>query len=1025
MKAPACKLGPLTPLAAAALVAIFAATPAAAQFNQEDRSDRTAGLPGAITQLPLSAGMRAQRLTDDAQLVLEVASDTAPADGRTAVPLTVRLFDRSGKPVTESTEVQVSTGRGLLRLPGAALDEPPRRELRLAVRGGVASLDLVASADAGDAEVLVQSGNVRVAGVVRLVPERRPMVAVGIVEGTLNLDKLDAAAISPPRADDGFELEIRRKLAGDSGDRSTLGARTAFFLKGMVRGDVLLTLAYDSEKERRDRLFRDILPDQFYPIYGDSSIKGVDAQSRERLYVRVDKDRSFVLYGDFNTAAGGPSRELSRYSRSVSGLKLHREGAGFEVNAWLVNDNVAQVVDEQPARGISGPYRLSNPNGISGSEKVELLTRDRNQPSIILRREPMVRFVDYEFEPFAGSIVFRAPVPSVDANLNPITVRVTYEVEQGGPKYWLGGIDGQVRISPALEIGGSHVESQDPSAPYRLSGVSATVSLGGRTWALLELARSEREALGDLGKGTGARAEIRHQGETLDARAWAGDTDRTFSNISSSYNGGRAEAGLIATWRIDEKISVRVDLMRSKDKVIDAVRETGYAGVSYALTPVWTVGVGLRHGRDEGGLPNAASASGVNIPQQPGFTPFQINAPLFAAAPGQVREFDALSVNAQGKLSERLSVLGEFEQDVSDARGQRVTLGADYRLNEQTRAYGRAEISKGLGGVNGIATDGRETALVAGVSSELVRDTELFNEYRLRDAIGGRDAVNAIGLRRLFPVAEGIRYSASAEFQRAVAGDTASATALTGGVELSYDPRWRATGRLEWRRDRNFDAWLSTLGLIHKVDRDWSLLVRNALSVQNARNPSVHDQWQDRFQVGAAYRQTDLNRVNALALYELRTQQDKNPAIDEKRVSHVVSLHADYHPSRPWWITGRLAGKHVNERFAGGVRDAYTAWLAGGRVTWDVTERWDVGVQHHRLWSRAGNASQASAGVEAGYLVRSNLWLSVGYNVRGFRDDELQGSAYTQKGVYVRLRFKFDETLFSGDDPSVNRSLPR
>jgi hypothetical protein len=165
--------------------------------------------------------------------------------------------------------------------------------------------------------------------------------------------------------------------------------------------------------------------------------------------------------------------------------------------------------------------------------------------------------------------------------------------------------------------------------------------------------------------------------------------------------------------------------------------------------------------------------------------------------------------------------------------------------------------------------------------------------------------------------------------------------------------------------------------------------------------------------------------VNALALYEFRTQQDDNPAIDEKRVSHVVSLHADYHPSRPWWLTGRLAGKRVNERFVGGVRDDYTAWLTGGRITWDVSERWDLGLQHHLLWSRQGDARQSSLGVEAGYLVQSNLWVSVGFNVRGFSDDELQGSTYTREGAYVRLRFKFDETLFRGDDAATNRSLPR
>ena len=272
-------------------------------------------------------------------------------------------------------------------------------------------------------------------------------------------------------------------------------------------------------------------------------------------------------------------------------------------------------------------------------------------------------------------------------------------------------------------------------------------------------------------------------------------------------------------------------------------------------------------------------------------------------------------------------------------------------------------------------------------------------------------------------MAEGVRLSASAEFQKALAGEATSATALTGGIDLAYDPNWRATGRLEWRRDRNHDAWLSTVGTTVKIDRDWSLLVRNALSLQKARHGGAYDQWQDRFQIGAAYRQTDLNRVNALGLYELRAEKDDNPAVDYRRTSHAVSLHGDYHPSRPWWLTGRLAGKYVSERFPGGVPSNYTAYLAGGRITWDVTERWDVGVQHHILWSPRGGSRQHSFGVEAGYLLKANLWLSFGLNARGFSDDELQGAAYTRQGVYLRLRFKFDETLFRGNQPKTNRAL--
>jgi hypothetical protein len=77
------------------------------------------------------------------------------------------------------------------------------------------------------------------------------------------------------------------------------------------------------------------------------------------------------------------------------------------------------------------------------------------------------------------------------------------------------------------------------------------------------------------------------------------------------------------------------------------------------------------------------------------------------------------------------------------------------------------------------------------------------------------------------------------------------------------------------------------------------------------------------------------------------------------------------------------------------------------------------------MWSPTGSASQKAIGVEVGYLVRQNLWLSAGYNVTGFSDRELTGSDYTNKGFYIRLRFKFDENFFAGKNKDVNRALDR
>ena len=51
-------------------------------------------------------------------------------------------------------------------------------------------------------------------------------------------------------------------------------------------------------------------------------------------------------------------------------------------------------------------------------------------------------------------------------------------------------------------------------------------------------------------------------------------------------------------------------------------------------------------------------------------------------------------------------------------------------------------------------------------------------------------------------------------------------------------------------------------------------------------------------------------------------------------------------------------------------------------------------------------------GLEVGYMVQENLWLSAGYNFFGFKDKDLAGTDYTDRGVYLRMRYKFDETLF-------------
>jgi hypothetical protein len=268
------------------------------------------------------------------------------------------------------------------------------------------------------------------------------------------------------------------------------------------------------------------------------------------------------------------------------------------------------------------------------------------------------------------------------------------------------------------------------------------------------------------------------------------------------------------------------------------------------------------------------------------------------------------------------------------------------------------------------------------------------------------------------------------------------------GLDYATSPLWKASTRVEWRRsgdvnttaeDDRFDTVLWQLTLARKISRDWTAMVRNYLLATDyvARG----DVLQNRLQFGAAYRDTDTNRVNAFTKYEYKVESDRSglDALGQadatlagsnlRTAAHIVSTHADYHPSRPWWMTGRVAGKWQVDRFAYAdapeVRDRFHAELLSGRVVYDVTENWDVGALLAVQFGQH-RARQQAAGVEAGYLLAQNLWLSAGFNWAGFRgDSDLSGYEYTQRGAYIRLRFKFDENLFKRSDREVNRSLDR
>ncbi|MDD4964524.1 MAG: SdrD B-like domain-containing protein [Gallionella sp.] len=909
------------------------------------------------------------------------APSSIEANGRVPAHFKVKLQDKEGVLVTSRTYLTLEAIQGHWEVKDLDPKEPG---IQIAMENGEAEFDLLPPSVPGQETVRILSGVLKGEHLIAYLPELRPMIVAGIVEGALNMHSLKAGSLTPVTAQDSFDQEIRHLSQGNAAGNA--GVRAAMFLKGKVKGEYLLTLAYDSDKNIKDRLFRDIQPDEFYPVYGDSSNKGFDAQSTSRLYVRVDQGKSFLMYGDFSTQNMIPARSLSQYNRSLTGVKEHYENAGVMVNAFASRDTVRQVIQQLPADGTSGPYQLTNNGALINSEKVEILTRDRNQTNVILKLEPQTRFTDYEIEQFTGRLLFKGPIASLDANLNPRSIRITYEMDQGGTAFWVTGVDGQAKLNSNVEVGMMMVSDSNPMQASRIMGSNVTVKLAEKTVLVGELAHTNTALLGG---GKAQRIELRQDGTLFNGRIYSGRSDTTFDNAASLLSKGRMESGAKGTIRVDATTSLSGEAISSGDRLTGARRDGVLVKIEKSINDYFRVEAGMRKSHEN---MNVVGVPTTNV----------TSARLKAIS--QIPQVKGLSVNA------------EYEQDVHDSTKKVAALGAEYQMMNRGRLYARHEFISSLTSAFALNTTQRANSTVFGLDTDYTPNTHVFSEYRARGVMDGRQAEAAVGLRNKWQVAEGLRINTGIERVTNISGGAGRASqAYTGAVEYTRDPFWKGSARLEYRTSDTSDGWLNSVDIAKKLSESWTVIGKQVFSESATKGATSGVRILHRMQAGLAWRDMEEHDWNALTKFEHRRESDTTSAATIKRVMDIISLHVNYQSDSDWQASGHYAAKWLTDE-SFGLSSHSNAHLASGRVMWDITERWDAGVLGSVMGDRGFRSIRYGLGAETGYLLQANLWLSIGYNFFGFKDTDLIGQNATDKGFFVRLRFKFDEDLFS--DPN-------
>lgn len=916
---------------------------------------------------------------------IDKAASKLIADGRTRPVIALRMFDKYGKPARAGTLATFTVDSPyrswweVEQLDDNQILSTGPREPQVEVReNGLALIELEPTTTSGNAIVRIrfnerQSDEYKV----WLSPAARDWILVGIAEGTAAYQTISGNMETATAADreEGFEQD----------------GRVAFFAKGRIKGEFLLTMAYDSAREKkdaRDTLRGTIEPDRYYLLYGDGTEQRFEAASQSKLFLKIERRQFVALFGDFDT--GFTVTELTRYNRSLSGLRADFGGERLQVSGFAARTDTGLVQDELQGDGTSGLYRLTRSPIVIGSDKLRLEIRDRFEITRVVEKRELSRFIDYDLDYERGTVFFKEPVPSRDAELNPVFIVADYEVRTGGEDQTSAGLRVATRLAgEKLEIGASAIHQGAQAGDTRIVGSDLTWRLTPETRVRAELARSQSDDPLRPDSSTAWLLEGKHASEHIEARAWARETETGFGvDQQLTADTGARGVGVDARYRFTEQVSVSGELQHQTILASDAQRLLASADVRMTRE-AYSAGVGVRHVADED-------------------------------ASGDERVSDQVFVTGSVDLwQDRVTLRGSHDaslggRDESVDYPARSLIGLDYKLTTETTLFAEWEHAEGSQIETDITRVGvrtrpwERTQVKSSVSSQATEfGPRTFANFGLTQGFQwndnwsfdlGVDQTNTLRGPDLEPLNP----------NAPLASGTMTEDFFAAFLGAQYRKElWQLTSRLEHRNSDTEERWSSTTGWYREP------IEGHAMSVSLQAFDSsglLADSTAAVGRLAWAFR-PDSSRWIVFDRFELKYDErgDALSAYESQRI--VNNLHANWQLDPALQLGLQYGVRYVSSTFEGEKYDGISD-IAGFDLRRQLTRRFDLGAHAAVLHSWESDVMDYSVGLDLGTTLAKNVWISVGYNFAGFRDDDFSASRHTAQGPYINIRIKADQDTF-------------
>jgi uncharacterized repeat protein (TIGR01451 family) len=945
------------------------------------------------------------------------------ADGRTRPVMAIKVLDRNGRPLREGV-----SGNFTLNAPYQSAEQVDRQQLnqltgtspiaaRWVVEGseGIARIELAPTMVSGSLRLdfAFDDGEItrRQELEAWIEPGEIEWTIIGLAEGSLGARSV---------ADN---MERAGQFNSDLGDN----ARIALYAKGRVLGKYLLTLAYDSAKQREDQpVLGAIDPQAYYTVFGDASARQFDAASREKLYVRIETATFYALYGDFQTAFN--QTRLANYNRTATGVR--GEARFGEVKAQVFAARIASRFQRQEiqGQGISGPYNLATRRILANSERVTLEVRDRFRSELIVSSRPLTRFTDYDIDLLSGTIRFAAPVLSRDENLNPQFIVIEFETDAAGEAELNAGAradwtnaSGTVRIG-ATAISDAGLEDSNRNVQRTdIGALDLLARVGKDTEIRAEVAVSRRDSKAFVGW----LAEVQHQTGKLDLLVYAREIDGDYGigqqNVAER---GRRKVGADARVLLSENLSVIGSLWQD-ESLSDAARRRA-AQAQIVLTRQTTdLRFGMTHFSDR--LSDSSNAASTVLEAGATQRLFDNKLDLSASTAIAIGKAESADLPSRHRLGLRFAItqdvrlVGTYELAQGEAIDARQLRGgievAPWRGGQVVTTLGEETI--GESGNRSFAAFGLSQTLQ--VSPTLTIDATIDGNRTLGSNPDSRAPVSPAQ-----PLASGGQITGGLLFE--------DFTAVTFGAAWRKE-RWSVTARGELRDGESADRKGILFGAIRQLGEGrivgsgvtWTLSEAAGGAKAEILDASI-----------AFAHRPDGSPLAMLGRLEFRSDQITGGVageiggaggtgrtalvVDGDATSRrlVASLSTNFSPrSAPDGSEVRrnefavFVGARYNFDQFEGTEFSGTSLLVGGDLRIGIGERFELGASTTVRTNLTDKVTSFSFGPTLGVVPAKGMLVTLGYNIEGFRDGDFGPARNTNKGVFAAVRMSFDADSFN------------